>query len=56
MIVTVAVPLSTLQKQPLKRLDVVSAEGGAVPVWGRAENGRLKALPEKPKLAPGGMD
>ena len=22
----------------------------------RAENGRLKALPQKPKLAPGGMD
>ena len=22
----------------------------------RAENGRLKALPKKPKLAPGGMD
>ncbi len=37
----VAVPIATLKKRPLKRLDVSSASGSALSVWGKAENGWL---------------
>jgi hypothetical protein len=37
----IAVPLATLVKQPLKRLDVTDASGGSLSIWGREDNGRL---------------
>ena len=37
----VAVPIATLKKRPLKRLDVRDGSGAAVSVWGTADNGRL---------------
>jgi len=39
----VAVPIATLDKRPLKRLDVRDRSGGALPVWGREQNGHLAA-------------
>ncbi|MCW2843404.1 MAG: hypothetical protein JWN22_1320 [Nocardioides sp.] len=36
-----AVPLATLLKQPLKRLDVTDASGSALSIWGKEDNGRL---------------
>ena len=52
--------LDTLSLDELKKLVVqllvrVSAQDEEIQQL-RAENGRLKALPKKPKLAPGGMD
>lgn len=37
----VAVPLATLRKQPLKRLNVTDATGGAIPIWGKQDNAAL---------------
>ncbi|WP_183095966.1 hypothetical protein [Nocardioides stalactiti] len=37
----VAVPLATLRKEPLKRLDVTDAAGTAIPIWGTDDNGAL---------------
>lgn len=37
----IAVPLATLRKQPLKRLDITDASGSAVPIWGKQDNGAL---------------
>ncbi len=37
----VALPLATLRKEPLKRLDVRDAGGRAIPVWGAVDNGGL---------------
>lgn len=37
----VAVPLATLRKEPLKRLDVTDASGAAIPIWGTDDNGAL---------------
>lgn len=37
----VAVPMATLRKEPLKRLDVRDARGAALPVWGTQDNGAL---------------
>lgn len=37
----VAVPLATLRKETLKRLDVTDAGGAAVPIWETDENGAL---------------
>ncbi|MGY2873454.1 hypothetical protein ACVW00_000644 [Marmoricola sp. URHA0025 HA25] len=37
----VAVPLATLAKEPLRRVDVSDAAGAAVSVWGTEDNGRL---------------
>jgi hypothetical protein len=36
-----AVPLATLQKAPLKHLDVTDNAGNALPVWGTNDNGEL---------------
>jgi hypothetical protein len=36
-----AVPLATMRKQSLKRLDVTDASGAALSVWGRDDNGGL---------------
>ena len=52
--------LDTLSLDELKKLVVhllvrVSAQDEEIQQL-RTENGRLKALPKKPKLAPGGMD
>ena len=52
--------LDTLSLDELKKLVVhllvrVSAQDEEIQQL-RAENARLKALPQKPKLAPGGMD
>src|SRR3954452_15546846 len=44
--------LKKLVVQLLVRVSVLEEENRQL----RAENGRLKALPKKPKLAPGGMD
>ncbi|MDP3890504.1 hypothetical protein [Nocardioides sp.] len=37
----IAVPLATLRKQPLKRLDVSDAGGTALPIWGKHHNGDI---------------
>lgn len=37
----IAVPLATMRKVSLKRLDVTDAGGGAVPIWGTDDNGVL---------------
>ena len=44
--------LKKLVVQLLVRVSALEEENRQL----RAENGRLKALPQKPKLAPGGMD
>jgi septal ring factor EnvC (AmiA/AmiB activator) len=50
-----ALSLDELKKLVVQLLVRVSAQEEEIQQL-RAENGRLKALPKKPKLAPGGMD
>src|SRR6186713_2263226 len=50
-----ALSLDELKKLVVQLLVRVSAQDEEIQQL-RAENGRLKALPKKPKLAPGGMD
>jgi hypothetical protein len=52
----VAIPLATLRKVPLKRLDVRDAAGQAIPVWGTQENSQLAVAALQAAVGSGGPD